>query len=106
MVRPIDLQDNMSKAPLAAREQAIQQSSAEIGQRSAAVQAETERILDQSRTIPTQELDPQENRVDDHERNQRGHEGHGGNRSDQQEDEVDQSDDNESSGDYLIDVVA
>ena len=111
MVRPIDLQDNFSKAPLVAREQQIQQSSAQNAQQRVAMEANAERILDHSRPVASQELDPQENRVDDHERNQQGH---------RQRDDADDepqaaveaddgstpADRDASAGDHVIDVVA
>ncbi len=63
-MRPIDLQDNFSKAPLASREQQIQQNSAEQGQRGGAMRLDDEHALDQNRTTPTKDTDGAENRVD------------------------------------------
>ena len=77
-MRPIDLQDNFSKAPLASREQQIQQSAADFAQRSAAMEDDAERILNHSRPAPSEELDPAENRETD----PPGDDG-GGNRRDQ-----------------------
>ena len=77
MASPVELQDNLSKAPLAARQQQIQQSSPELGQRHAARALEQEHVLDQSRTRGMEQGDAAANRVDDHEgkegrRNPRG----------------------------------
>ena len=72
MASPVELQDNLSKAPLAAREQQIQQSTSELGQRHVAQALEQARILDHSRTRGMEEADAAANRVDDHE----GREGH------------------------------
>ena len=71
MVRPIDLQDNLSKAPLAGREQQIQQSVADQGQRQGAQALNREHLLDQSRTLASAESDAADNRVDDHEERER-----------------------------------
>jgi hypothetical protein len=67
-VRPIDLQDNLSKAPLAGREQQIQQNSPDAAQRHGARELERQHVLDQSRTKETDETDRPDNRVDDHDR--------------------------------------
>jgi hypothetical protein len=45
-MRPIDLQDNLSKAPLAGREQAIQQANADLGQRHVAQELDRQHLLD------------------------------------------------------------
>ncbi|MBD04242.1 MAG: hypothetical protein CME24_07855 [Gemmatimonadetes bacterium] len=63
-MRPIDLQDNLSKAPLASREQQIQQSSPDQAQRNGAMRLADERALDQARPVPTEESGGPENRVD------------------------------------------
>ena len=68
MLRPLDLQDNFSKAPLAAREQHIQQIRGEVTQHNLAQQRDQEHILDHSRIRETDETDETENRVDDHDR--------------------------------------
>ncbi|MBT3345146.1 MAG: hypothetical protein HN712_05860 [Gemmatimonadetes bacterium] len=63
-MRPIDLQDNLSKAPLASRAQQIQQNSADQAQRQGALRLNDEHAHDQTRTKPTDDADPSENRVD------------------------------------------
>ena len=63
-MRSIDLQDNMSKAPLASREQQIQQSNSDQGQRLAAMRLDEEHARDQTRPVPTEQSDGPENRVD------------------------------------------
>ncbi len=63
-MRPIDLQDNLSKATLASREQQIQQNSADQGQRQGAMRLDDEHALDQTRTVPMDDTDGAENRVD------------------------------------------
>ncbi len=70
MVRPIDLQDNFSKAPLAGREQQIQQSSADLGQRALARELDEQHQLDKTRSAATDETDAPENRVDDRDKGQ------------------------------------
>ena len=55
MVRPIDMQDNLSKAPLASRVQGLQQGAAEMAQRQAAIESRQQHALDQTRTTPTAE---------------------------------------------------
>ncbi len=67
-MRPVDLQDNLSKAPFAAREQHVQQTAPEVAQRHVARELAQEQILDHSRTRPTEQADPAENRVYDRER--------------------------------------
>ena len=64
-MRPIDLQDNLSKAPLVGREQAVQQASSEIGQRHGARALDQEHALDQTRVRQGEESETAENRVDD-----------------------------------------
>ncbi len=83
-MRPIDLQDNMSKAPLAGREQAIHQSSADLGQRHGAQELNRQHLLDQTRTAAAAEADDAENNVDDHPDSGRGSQGrrHGRHHSD------------------------
>jgi hypothetical protein len=57
MVRPVDMQDNYSKAPLAGRQHHIQQTSPEIAQRQAAQQAAQQHLVNQSRPLPTEGRD-------------------------------------------------
>lgn len=57
MVRPVEMQDNYSKAPLASRQQHIQQTSPEIAQRLAAQQQAQQHLVDQSRPVPTEGRD-------------------------------------------------
>jgi len=107
MVRPIDLQDNLSKAPLAGREQQIQQSSADLAQRQASQALNREHILDQSRTRPSAASDAAENRVDDRE----GRPGQGGSGQRRRGDRDDgheghERDSDAGSDDHLIDIVA
>lgn len=71
MIRPIDLQDNFSKAPMAAREQHLQQTRPELAQHNIARQQDQDHILDHSRVRPGEDADASENRLDDHEGNQR-----------------------------------
>ncbi len=68
MLRPMDLQDNFSKAPLVAREQNIQQLRPTITQHNLAQQADQEHIHDHSRIRESDEADEAQNRVDDHDR--------------------------------------
>lgn len=65
-MRPIDLLDNMSKAPLAGREQGIQQASADQGQRHGAQALNREHLLDQTRPTEAEDVDVADNRLDDH----------------------------------------
>jgi len=107
MVRPIHLQDNLSKAPLAGREQQIQQSTAEQGQRQIGHALNQEHVLDQSRTRASAETDTAENRVDDREEHQgqsgsRGRRGHGDEGAPESESDSRSPD----SSDHIIDVVA
>ncbi len=69
-IRPIDLQDNLSKAPLAAREQHIQQTRPDQAQHQIARQQNQEHLHDQSRVRASEETDASENRVDDRDRRQ------------------------------------
>ena len=71
MIRPIDLQDNFSKAPMAAREQHLQQTRPEMTQHNIARQQEQDHILDHSRVRPSEDADASENRLDDREGRQR-----------------------------------
>lgn len=76
MVRPVDMQDNYSKAPLAGRQQHIQQTSPEIAQRQAAQQQVQQHLLDQSRPRPAErrdevELHLEEERAPDQRRRRR-----------------------------------
>lgn len=63
MVRPVDLQDNFSKAPIASSLQHIQQTSPEVAQRQAAQQLAQQHILDHSRTRPAEPRDEVELRL-------------------------------------------
>lgn len=65
MVRPVDMQDNYSKAPLAGREQHIQQTSPQNAQRQAAQQQLQQHQLDQTRPLPAEERDAVELHFDD-----------------------------------------
>jgi len=103
-MKPIDLQDSFSKAPLVAREQHIQQSSSEIAQRHLAAEADSERALDRGRPVPTQEVDPQENQVEDRP-GSGGSEARGGNRRDRQEDEEEEVDRQVAESPHIIDIV-
>ena len=71
MVRPVDMQDNYSKAPLAGRQQHIQQVSPEIAQRQAALQQARQHQLDQTRALPTDNRDEVELQTDDQRQEQR-----------------------------------
>ncbi|HIG54519.1 MAG TPA: hypothetical protein EYQ18_11155 [Candidatus Handelsmanbacteria bacterium] len=68
MLRPMDLQDNFSKAPLVAREQNIHQLRPTITQHNLAQQAAEEHIHNRSRIRESAEADEAQNRVDDHDR--------------------------------------
>ena len=70
MIRPIDLQDNYSKAPMAAREQSILQVRPEQTQHTIARHQAQEHVLDHSRIRTAEDADAAENRVDDHEERQ------------------------------------
>ncbi|MGB0605629.1 MAG: hypothetical protein ACPGRY_11770 [Candidatus Latescibacterota bacterium] len=65
MLRPTDLQDNFSKAPMAAREQHVQQTRPDQAQHNIARQQDQERVLDHSRIRSNENAEPSENRVDD-----------------------------------------
>ena len=65
-MRSIDLQDNLSKAPLAGREQGIQQSSADLGQRHGAQALNRQHVLEQTRIKAGENSEAADNRVDDH----------------------------------------
>lgn len=70
MLRPTDLQDNFSKAPMAAREQHVLQTRPDQAQHNVARQQDQERVLDHSRIRANESADPGENRVDDRAKNQ------------------------------------
>ena len=55
MVRPVDLQDNFSKAPAASRAQNVQQVNPEMAHRNTTQEMARQQILDQSRTVPAEE---------------------------------------------------
>ena len=55
MVRPIEIQDNLSKAPFAAREQHLQQANALAAQQQLDAEVTEMRVLDQSRAVPLDE---------------------------------------------------
>jgi hypothetical protein len=55
VVRPIDLQDNLSKAPLAGRLQQIQQDTAEMAHRQVARETAQQQVADRSRPLPADE---------------------------------------------------
>jgi hypothetical protein len=65
MVRPIDLQDNLSKAPLASRAQHVQQSAPEMAHRHAAQTAAQQQVVDLSRSLPAEAGDRAEFHRDD-----------------------------------------
>ena len=54
MVRPIDLQDNLSKAPLASRAQQVQQSGPEMAHRQAGQAAAQQQVIDRGRSLPAE----------------------------------------------------
>ena len=58
MVRPIEIQDNLSKAPFAAREQHLQQANALAAQQQVDADVTEARVLDQSRAVPMDETSP------------------------------------------------
>jgi len=65
VVRPIDLQDNFSKAPGASKAQQAQQANPEMAHRNTAAEMAQQQIVDQSRTAPAQENDRAEMNPDD-----------------------------------------
>lgn len=67
MVRPVDLQDNLSKAPIASNIQHVQQNSAAVAQRQTAEHLAQEHLLNQSRTRPAESRDAVELRLDQRE---------------------------------------
>ena len=71
MVKAVDIQDNLSKAPLVAREQHVIQTAPETTQRQLAQVSAQEQILDHSRVLPTEQEEPAEMRVYDREKNAR-----------------------------------
>ncbi len=70
MVRPIDLQDNLSKAPLASRAQQVQQTASEMAHRQVDQELAQQRLQDQSRPLPTEETDRVELHPDEGEKQQ------------------------------------
>ena len=72
MVRPIDLQDNFSKAPGASKAQQAQQSNPEMEHRNTAAEMAQQHIVDQSRTAPAQEDNKADMNPDDSGKDQRG----------------------------------
>lgn len=107
MVRPIHMQDNLSKAPLAGREQQILQSSSDLAQRQLALTLNRQHLLDQSRARPTAASDAADNRVDDREE-RRGQGGSARARRDQGDDRpADAQETSEPDSDeHLIDLLA
>jgi hypothetical protein len=75
MVRPVDLQDNLSKAPLVSREQHLQQTDPQMAQRQVTRDLTQQHVLDHSRTRETEPHDRVELRHDDRERQRQGHDG-------------------------------
>ena len=71
MVRPIDLQDNFSKAPGASKAQQAQQANPEMAHRNTAAEMAQQQIIDQSRTAAAQEEDRAEMNTDDSGKDQR-----------------------------------
>jgi hypothetical protein len=59
------MQDNYSKAPIAGRQQHIQQTSPEIAQRLAAQQTTQQHLVDQSRAVPAEGRDEVELHLDE-----------------------------------------
>ena len=55
MVRPIDLQDNLSKAPLASRAQQVQQNNPDMAQRQSTQELAQQHADDPARTLPADE---------------------------------------------------
>ena len=55
MVRPIDLQDNLSKAPLASRAQQVQQTNPEMALRQSTQELARQHAEDRARTLPADE---------------------------------------------------
>lgn len=53
MVRPVDLQDNLSKAPMASRLQHLQQNAPEMAHRQAGKALAQQQLADQSRPLPS-----------------------------------------------------
>lgn len=66
-MKAIDLQVSLSRAPLAGREQQIQHNSSELGQRYIVQAQDQQRVLDHSRTQPSDKTEPADHRLDDHE---------------------------------------
>jgi hypothetical protein len=54
MVRPIDLQDNLSKAPLVSRAQQLQQSAPEMAHRQAGQATAQQQVIDRGRSLPAE----------------------------------------------------
>jgi len=65
MVRPIDIQDNLSKAPLASRAQQIQQTTPEMAHRQVNRELAEQQVVDQGRPLPSEEADRVELHPDD-----------------------------------------
>jgi len=70
VVRPIDLQDNFSKAPGASKVQQAQQANPEMAHRNTAAAMAQQQIVDQSRTQPGEEADGAELNPEDSGRDQ------------------------------------
>ena len=71
MVRPVDLQDNFSKAPAASRAQNVQQVNPEMAHRNTTQEMARQQILDQSRTLPAEESSQPLLQPDEHKGEQR-----------------------------------
>jgi len=76
-MRPVDLQDNFSKAPLAAREQHIQQTRADNAQYQAAQQQGKEHVTDQRRVkanenVESTRMNPEQQKKHDNKKNDSG----------------------------------
>ena len=70
MVRLIDMQDNLSKAPLASRAQQVQQTTPEMAHRQVSQELAQQRLQDQSRPLPAEEADHVELHPDEGEQQQ------------------------------------
>ncbi|MFH1568951.1 MAG: hypothetical protein ABIL09_13215 [Gemmatimonadota bacterium] len=109
-VRPIHLQDLLSKAPLASREQQIQLASADLAQRQVAGALNQQHVLDASRARPATAPDAADHRVDDREesRGGRGRQNQGQREAEGETPAPDAGERHRAAGesDHLIDVVA
>ena len=105
MVRPVDLQDNFSKAPAASRAQQIQQANPEMAHRQTSQDMAQQHVQDQNRPLPAEETDQVSLRSDEDEGKQ-GRNRHSGKRKPEEESSGESAGDTEGENTSHIDIVA